>query len=103
MAEETRFHERKIDRTAYTALWLVISGVLIFYIIGAYLLFQAGTAMRHFSFKTLQTPHISLPNPASAVQQVGSQASAAANKGVNQAENQAKQAASQKLNQFISP
>ena len=101
MAEEAGFHEREIDRTAYAALWSVAITVIIAFAAGTYLLFQAGTLIRHLRLPA--TPSIGLPNPASAVQSAKDRADAAAKQAADAAQNSAKQAATQKLNQFLSP
>ena len=108
MVEETSFHERKIDRTAYSSLWGVVGVTLLTYILGVYLLFQVGTLVRHLQILQphLSLPQLSLPHPVSAVQSVKEQAAESAKhateSAADAAANQAKQAATQKLNQFLS-
>ena len=103
MAEETGFYEREIDRTPYAALWGVAGTVAACCVIGAILLFQAGTLIRHTH---LSLPHVGVPNPSSAVQSakdgVDNSVKQATNKAAEAAATAAKQAADQKLNQFLS-
>lgn len=123
MGSETRFFERQLDRTAYGAcIWLAVI-VIGLVSISTWLLWQAGTWMRHQNISGhfhIPTFHTSIPDPQAAADQAKQAAAQkledAAKEAASQAANQAvqttqqqaqsaaqnaQQQASQNLNQFL--
>jgi len=123
MGSETRFFERKLDRTAYGACYWLAIFVIVGMLALAWLLWTAGTLLRHQTFwQNWHLPHIavSTPNPQAAIdsakqaaqqkiQDAADQAAKdAADKATQAAKDQAQKAAStaatgasQNLNQFL--
>jgi hypothetical protein len=102
MAEEARFFERQVDRTAYGACWGVAIFVLALWLLAGWGLWELGDAVRHFVVPSWQ-PH--WPSLAglwhTATSGVQHQAASGAATASQDAQATAKQQAQNQLNAFL--